>query len=86
MSWAGTFAHGVAISIDMACELVIFWRRGEPMTISSRCGLALRKGQRWTLGALVGRLLNFISTGHCEGAIAADIERCTLALQELNVK
>ena len=77
------FLHGVALSLDYAVELLFEWRRSVPMTISSRCGLALRRGEKRTPMALLGKCLNWLSKGHCEGAIKADIERCTWALQQL---
>jgi len=78
--------HGIAISIDYGAEMLIRWRRADPMTISSLCGLALRRGEKWTPAAILGRLLNAISKGHCEAAIEADKHRLEVALAELEAK
>ena len=80
-----TLGHGIAISLDYGIEMLAFWRAKAPMTLSSQAGLALRRGERWTGSALLGRMLNGISAGHCEAAIVADIERCKNALQALTL-
>lgn len=59
----------------------LLWR-DSGITISAHCGLALRHGGdarlRW-----LGRVLNRISTGHCEKAIAHDRERAANAISAL---
>lgn len=51
------------------------------MTISSRCGLAIRNG---TPLRHLGRMLNRISKNHCELAIMDDIQRAESAIEVLN--
>ena len=80
MSWTGTFAHGVAIAVDYGVEGVFFWRLRAPMTVSSQAGLALKAGQRTTLLALLGRVLNWLNPGHTDQAILADVQRAMNAL------
>lgn len=80
MSWSGTYTHTLAIAADMGTAS-IFWNR-EDVTVSSLCGLELRKpAGNWFLRAL-GRLLNRVQANHCELAIAADRARAqsTIAL------
>jgi hypothetical protein len=84
MSWSGTFTHGVAIGLDYGLEMVAFWRAKEPMTVSSQAGLALRRKERTTGLARLGRFLNWLSPGHCEQAIAADIARAKQAIADLS--
>jgi len=78
------FLHGIAIALDYCVEMLLRWKKADPMTVSTLCGLALRRGEKWTALALLGKVLNFISTGHCEGAIAADTNRLQTALNEIN--
>jgi hypothetical protein len=52
------------------------------LTISSRCGLALRAGHPWPLCGL-GRALNWLAPNHCENAIANDIRRARVAIERL---
>lgn len=80
------FLHGFAIAIDYAFELLFWWKLEAPMTISSKCGLALRRGERTTLAALLGRFLNWLDKAHTELAIQADTKRLTQALDQLNPK
>jgi hypothetical protein len=84
MSFQTGILHGIAISLDYGVEMLFRWRKADPMTVSSLCGLALRRGEKWTVLAVLGKILNFISTGHCESAIEADKERLKTALLELN--
>lgn len=73
MSWSGTYSHTLAIAVDMATAS-IFWNRAD-VTVSSLCGLELRKASgNWFLRGL-GRALNHLQSGHCESAIAADRAR-----------
>lgn len=61
--------------------------RDPDVTISSYCGLALRSPKPGVgQGALrlLGRALNTISKGHCEGAIAHDIARAQGAVARLS--
>ena len=83
MSLATGAFHGIAIAVDYLLEMTLFWKQARPMTVSSRCGLALRAGEKTTPLALIGRALNKIDPGHTEAAIAADIARAKSALQIL---
>jgi hypothetical protein len=84
MSWSNTWSSGLAIGLDYMIELTAFWRVKTPMTVSSMCGLSLRKGELTTFLALLGRGLNWLNPGHCEAAIVADRLRAkaTLAMLE----
>lgn len=70
----------IARTIDiMFCGWI--WRNYD-ITISSMCGLELRKGaaaKRWA--KILGGFLNKCEAGHCELAILADIAR----LQEAGI-
>ncbi len=84
MEWSKTFTGIVAISADIFTASV-FWKHAD-VTVSSLCGLELRKsGGIWSL-RVIGRLLNRIQTDHCERAIASDIERAREALTLLGAK
>jgi hypothetical protein len=72
--------HGLAIALDYGLEMGFFWRVHAPMTLSSQAGLALRAGQTGSALALLGRVLNWLSTGHTDAAILADIARNQAAL------
>lgn len=69
----------LARSVDILCCTFI-WRDYD-ITISSMCGLELRKGAaaKWW-AKLLGGFLNGIQPGHCELAIIADQTRATVAL------
>ena len=87
MSWSGTFTHGLAIALDYSVELAFNWKRGTPMTISSRCGLALKIGSKWTPLALLGRALNALNPGpppHCMVAMRADVQRAQQTILDLS--
>lgn len=79
LSWAWATTHDVFVALDYGLCLLLWLRVEAPMTISSRCGLALRAGKRWTVLALLGRLLDLVSPGHCSSAITADIQRAERA-------
>lgn len=88
MSWSNTYTHTVIITVDVL-GASLFWNRSD-LTISSLCGLELRKkaagqGSVWSLVQL-GRFLNWINTGHCEAAINADAQRAVNALRSLGAK
>lgn len=64
-----------------ACALVL---GDADMTISARCGLALRANypdEAWLRG--IGRVLNMVSRNHCERAIADDVQRARSAIATL---
>jgi hypothetical protein len=75
--------HGVAIGIDYGLSMLIWFRVETPMTVSSHAGLALKAGERWTVLAVLGRVLNALDPAHTDAAIAADIQRCTASLRKL---
>lgn len=61
-----------------------FWKKVD-VTISSLCGLALRKNPNVrTFNGYLGRLLNKIQPGHTEMAIASDIARAQEILKVLS--
>ena len=66
------------IALDMfACCLI--WRDPD-VTISSMCGLELRKPDPKWWAVIIGGALNWINKGHCESAIIGDIGRAQAAL------
>lgn len=66
--------------VDILGQSMIW--RDPGLTISARCGLALRKGYPWAWCAL-GKVLNRIVSNHCEKAIQHDIERAEKAIRIL---
>lgn len=72
----GTLLHSFAVAFDMFCQ-DLFWNAPIGVTISSRAGLAARRGTTWPARAI--DLLMF-NRNHCEQAIAADIQRAEAAL------
>ena len=79
---AGNIIHSFAVAFDMFCQDLI-WDAPIGVTISSRAGLAARRGVLWPQ-----RIVNFImlSRTHCQDAIATDIQRAEAALQLLTGK
>lgn len=75
------YAFKFLIAIDIfVCSIV--WRDPD-ITISSMCGLELRKpAPRWWARWL-GGALNKIQTNHCESAIGGDQTRALAALKIL---
>ena len=73
---AGTLLHSFAVAFDAFCQ-DLFWNDTLGVTISSRAGLAARRGVLWPQ-----RIVNFImlSRTHCQDAIATDIQRAEAAL------
>jgi hypothetical protein len=76
LSAPGTLLRSIAVGFDIFAQ-AFFWNAPIGVTISSRAGLAARKGYVWP--AKVINVIMFSST-HCEDAIAADIERARKAL------
>lgn len=68
---------------DIAVQTFV-WRDYD-ITISAQCGLAMRgaKPARWA--RVLNRFLNWLEPGHCELAIACDIERAEQALRILRM-
>lgn len=54
------------------------WRQYD-ITISSMCGLELRKPDPKWWAVLLGGALNKLQAGHCESAIVSDIARVVAA-------
>jgi hypothetical protein len=75
----------VLLYLDQLGEALLW--RDSGLTISARCGLALRHPNahngawRW-----LGGVLNWMERGHCEGAIANDGKRAREALRILEVE
>lgn len=84
MSLVGKLLHGVGIALDYGGELLYSWRRGVPMTLSSRAGLALRAGKTQGFFPWLGHALDGEFPDHTSQAIQADLTRdLTGALQLL---
>lgn len=76
-----TYGMVLARSVDiLACTWI--WRAYD-VTISSMAGLELRKPKPRLWARWIGGALNWLQTGHCESAIAADIGRAKAALAVL---
>ena len=75
----GTLLHSFAVAFDAFVQ-DLCWNDTLGVTISSRAGLAARRGVLWPQ-----RIVNFImlNKNHCELAIAADIQRAHAALSLL---
>jgi len=73
----------LAVSVDIFLAS-IFWNKPD-VTISSLCGLALRKDPNVrSFEGYLGRMLNRIQKDHCEHAIASDIIRAQGILKVLS--
>lgn len=77
-----TLVHTFALSFDMFVQC-LGWNDPVSVTISSRAGLAARKGK--TLGAKIICAM-FFNKNHCEESITADIARANEALAILTAK
>lgn len=79
--------HNFGVSLDYGLSMLLWLHDEEPMTISSRCGLALRSSEQrglvHDLLCILGTGLNKIDPNHCEASIAADIERAHAAIKRL---
>ena len=78
----GTLLHSFAVAFDAFCQDLL-WNDTLGVTISSRAGLAARRGRTWP-----ARCINLLmlSRTHCEDAIATDTQRAEAALQLLTGK
>jgi hypothetical protein len=65
----------LARAVDIVCCTII-WRNYD-VTISSMCGLELRKPNPAWWAKILGGMLNKIQANHCELAIQADLLRAT---------
>lgn len=88
MSLDNTYTYKIAVSVDVLTAS-IFWNRTD-LTVSSLCGLELRKvaagkGGVWSLVQL-GRFLNRLSKDHCESAIRGDAQAALNTLNTLGVR
>lgn len=74
----------VLLTLDYAVS-GFFW--GLPgMTISARCGVAQKSGERGLRAALLrglGAALDWLDPGHCAGAIRGDIARVNRTMDRL---
>ncbi len=79
-----TYTMVLARAVDIfACTLI--WRDYD-VTISSMCGLELRRVKPALWARLLGGLLNTLQTNHCELAILADLQRAKNTLTMLGLK
>lgn len=84
MSWSRTYTHALVIAVDMLGSAILWSRKTADVTISAMCGLELRKTQYPGMVysrrlVWLARVLNRIQAGHCEAAIASDMERLDVA-------
>lgn len=85
MAWSNTYTHTIAVAVDVFTASIL-WNSYD-VTISSRCGLALRGvGGHPEWMKSLGRLLNKIQANHCELAIQADMQRAKNAIAYLSQK
>jgi hypothetical protein len=79
---SNTYVFKVLLAIDIFVAALVW--RDDDVTISSYCGLELRKVTPAWWATVLGRyFLEKIQAGHCESAITHDILRAKLALQIL---
>jgi hypothetical protein len=81
MSFEQTYAFKFLIYVDRFVGALIF--RDSNITISSQCGLELRKENPALWAKLLGGTLNWIETDHCEKAIRYDAYYAHVTLQRL---
>lgn len=80
-TYSNTYVMVLARTVDiLVCGWI--WRKYD-ITISSMCGLELRKNAPKMWAIVLGYILDHIQANHCEQAIAADIERAMQALGTL---
>ena len=80
-----TYLLKLLLYLDQLAQAVLW--RDSGLTISSRCGLALRNPLAHNAGwRMLGRFLNRLQAGHCEMAIQGDIDRANTALKLLEEK
>lgn len=68
--------QAILLPLDYFASGVLWQYPG--MTISSRCGEELNRpqpGVKHTLLRALGRVLNWLQAGHCQGAIINDLAR-----------
>lgn len=79
------YNKGYVVTILRAVDIffaALIWR-DYGVTISAMTGLELRKPQPASWARILGGFLNWLSSGHCEGAIASDRLRAKQALNIL---
>lgn len=81
---SNTYVFKVLLAIDIFVAALVW--RDDGVTISSYCGLALRKETPPIWAIVLGGALNLISPGHCESAILHDTERADAAKAILEAK
>jgi hypothetical protein len=74
-----TLMHSFALAFDVFCQC-LFWNDALGVTISSRAGLAARRGIKWP-ATVVNTVM--LSDTHCEDAIQGDIGRAKASLAVL---
>ena len=72
------------IYLDRFAGALVF--RDSNITISSQCGLELRKEKPAWWAKVLGGFLNWIDTNHCEGAIQFDASTARETLRLLGFK
>ncbi len=77
--WSWTRVLATAVDVMFATAI---WREYD-ITISSQCGLQLRKPDPAWWAQWLGWVLNHIQKNHCELAIKDDIQRADAALSIL---
>jgi hypothetical protein len=78
-----TYGMVLARAVDIfACTLL--WRDYD-VTISSMCGLELRKPVPKMWARVLGWAFNHLQTNHCELAILADLSRAKVTLTMLGL-
>jgi hypothetical protein len=80
------YSKGYAIVLARSVDIMLagwVWRTAD-VTISSLCGLELRKPAPRKWARILGWILNHLQRNHCELAIQADRERAQQALQILS--
>jgi hypothetical protein len=79
-----TYVFKFLLAFDMFVAALLW--RDDDVTISSYCGLELRKADPKWWARILGGALNWIQAGHCESAITHDQDRAVVALQILGYK
>ena len=80
------YNKGYAVLVARVADIAIstFVWRDYVITISAQCGLEMRKPKPAFWARVLNAFLNALEKGHCELAIACDIERAEQALRILN--
>ena len=79
------YCQGYAVVVARCIDIMVagwIWR-DYGVTLSSMTGIAMRRPNPPLWAKALNACLNFVERGHCELAIACDIERAQAALQIL---